>query len=92
MSEQGAWSIDFTRPGRRSLRLIPPRVLEAAMNFIYGPLTQTPYLRSKPLKAPLEPKRSANVGPYRIILTIDDETRTVHIYEVVHRADAYRTR
>ncbi|WP_322762700.1 type II toxin-antitoxin system RelE family toxin [Frankia sp. Cr2] len=35
---------------------------------------------------------AARRGTYRIVYRIDEDARTVHILDVDHRADIYRTR
>jgi mRNA interferase RelE/StbE len=34
----------------------------------------------------------ARRGPYRVIYTLEEETRTVRVLAVAHRADVYRQR
>jgi len=71
---------------------LPRTVVDAVAAFADGPLTTNPYRVSKALHAPFEGKRSAYRGSYRVLIEIDDDAQTVRIYDVLHRADAYRPR
>lgn len=86
------WTVALTSPGRRSLTRLPPRMLDAAVRFINGPLTENPYRVTKPLTGDFIGKRSARVGDYRIIVEIADEIRIVRVEHVGHRSTVYRPR
>jgi mRNA-degrading endonuclease RelE of RelBE toxin-antitoxin system len=45
---------------------------------------------SKPLRYELEGLRSARRGDYRVLFSLDPESRTLLVVRVAHRADAYR--
>lgn len=74
----------------RQLERLPGRVAAAVVEFITTVLRESPARVSKPLTGDLEGLRSARRGDYRVLLWIDEETRTVVAVRVAHRADVYR--
>lgn len=70
---------------------LPERVAIAVAVYVQERLVADPYRRSKPLTGQLADVRGARNGDYRVLLTIDDHARVVHIVRVEHRAHAYRT-
>ncbi len=76
----------------RALQSMPEKIAAACWEFIHGPLAENPYRVGKPLLEPLAPQYSARRGEYRVLYLIEDETVTIVITAVSHRADAYRTR
>lgn len=84
------YEIEWAGPARRALTRIPERVATAALEFIYGPLSDNPRRVGHRLRFELEGRRSAHRGDYRIIYRIDDEEDVVFILTIEHRADAYR--
>src|SRR5665811_1397745 len=76
---------------RRDLARIPPRIVPAIIEFVFGDLARTPRKVGKPLKGELEGSYSARRGPYRILYNINDTSNRVEILRVDHRADVYRT-
>ena len=71
---------------------IPPRIVSAIVEFVYGDLAAHPRRVGKPLGRELAGSFSARRGPYRILYDIDDATEAVHVLRVDHRADFYRPR
>lgn len=69
---------------------IPPRIVPAIVEFVFGDLAQMPRRVGKPLERELEGSYSAPWGPYRILYNIDDPANKVEILRVGHRADVYR--
>jgi len=69
---------------------LPEKVAMAVVEFISGPLLDSPSRVGKPLREPLAPALSARRGSYRVIYLIDERTRTVTVTNVAHRRDAYR--
>jgi mRNA interferase RelE/StbE len=69
---------------------LPEAVAAAAYEFIVGPLLDNPHRVGKQLRPPLDDRRSARRGTYRVIYRIDDDRRTVTVVDVAHRRDAYR--
>ena len=86
------WTITWSATAARGMNRLPARVVDAVAAFVEGPLAEAPHRVTKPLHAPFEGKRSAYRGSYRILVEIDEPAHTVRIYDVVHRADAYRPR
>lgn len=70
---------------------LPEKVAHAAYQFIVGPLLDNPHRVGKPLARPLAPAFSARRGDYRILYLIDDDSKTVTVTAIRHRADAYRS-
>jgi mRNA interferase RelE/StbE len=78
-----------------SLEIGPPRGLPVAAafavyEFLNGPLRQEPWRVSKPLHDELDGFRGARRGEYRVVLSIDEESRIVNVVRIDHRADVYR--
>ena len=92
MTEQQARHVlAITPTARRQLaEHLPEAVAAAAYEFIVGPLLDNPYRVGKQLHPPLDDRRSARRGTYRVIYRIDDRSRTVTVVDVAHRRDAYR--
>lgn len=72
------------------MEAIPPRILPAIVEFIYGDLSVSPRRVGKPLKRDLAGSYSARRGPYRVLYDIDDESTRIFILRIDHRADVYR--
>ena len=86
------YTVIFSRQARRNLHEnLPLDVAAAAMETIDGPLTTNPHRAGKALDEPFDGYHSARRGTYRIIYRINEDKRTVEIYSIRHRRDAYRT-
>lgn len=85
-----SYEVIFAATARRDLERIPPRIVAAIIEFVFGDLALTPKRVGKPLKRQLEGSYSARRGPYRIIYDIDDVANRIEILRVDHRADVYR--
>jgi mRNA interferase RelE/StbE len=70
---------------------LPETVAAAGYQFIVGPLLDNPRRVGKPLLPPMEPTWTARRGTYRILYLVDEESRTVTVTAIRHRADAYRS-
>jgi mRNA-degrading endonuclease RelE of RelBE toxin-antitoxin system len=70
--------------------VLPEAVAAAVLEFCDGALAVNPHRVGKPLFGPLLGCHGARRGTYRIVYRIDDDTRTVHVLDVDHRADFYR--
>ena len=86
------FEIAWTRSARRTLSQLPPKVLDAVVEFVYGPLADHPTRVGKRLRFELEGHWSARRGDFRIIYLVDDERRRVTVEVVGHRSDVYRRR
>ena len=75
---------------RRISEKLPESVAAPVAEFIVGDLIATPRRVGRQLGPPLEGVWSARRGAYRILYEIDEETRTVTVLDVAHRANIYR--
>jgi mRNA-degrading endonuclease RelE of RelBE toxin-antitoxin system len=80
-----------TATARRDLQRIPPRVVHALVEFVFGDLASFPRRVGKPLQRELEGLFGARRGPYRILYSIDDVVNRVEILRIDHRSDVYRS-
>ncbi|MGO8936321.1 MAG: type II toxin-antitoxin system RelE family toxin [Mycobacterium sp.] len=64
--------------------------MAAVSEFAFGDSARQPRCVGKTLGRELAGQYSARRGPYRVLHRIDDETQTVWVHRVDHRADAYR--
>ena len=87
-----SYRVEFAGRARRDLRGIPPRILPAIIEFVYGDLARMPRRVGKPLQRELEGLWSARRGPYRIIYEIFEERLVVLVVHVDHRSDISRPR
>jgi mRNA interferase RelE/StbE len=78
-------------PARRQIERLPTAVAPAVIETLDA-IASNPRRLGKPLRFELDGCWSARRGPYRIVYQIDDETRTVAVLAVAHRADVYRPR
>jgi mRNA interferase RelE/StbE len=83
-----SWNVRVMPPARRQLDRLPLSVA-AAVAETFVSIAGNPL--GKPLRFEFEGRWSARRGPYRIIYSIDDDTRTVTILAVAHRAHVYRS-
>lgn len=58
--------------------------------FVFGSLASEPRTRGKPLKRELEGRWSARRGDYRVVYRLAEETKTMYVLKIGHRAEAYR--
>lgn len=84
------WNPEFTSPFIRDLNSIPEKIAAAIVEFATGTLPENPHKMSKPLGAGLEGMRSVRHGDYRVIIKLDEETRTIYLRRAGHRANIYR--
>jgi len=91
-SSDPAWTVQWSATAARAMSRLPLKIVEAVAAFVDGPLALNPYRLTKPLHEPFEGKRSAHHGSYRVMVELDDDARIILIYDVIHRADAYRPR
>ena len=85
-----AYTVRFTATARRDLHRLPPRVVAAVVEFVFGDLAREPRRVGKPLRRELAGLYSARRGPYRVLYRVDDDDSLVLIQRVDHRADVYR--
>lgn len=87
----GRWDVRVTGPARRQIERLPAAAAAAVLET-FEAISSNPRRLGKPLRFELEGCLSARRGPYRIVYSIDRETRTVTVLAVAHRADVYRPR
>ena len=61
-----AYQVEFAGTARRDLRLVPPRVVSAIIEFVYDDLARNPKRVGKPLERELDGLWSVRRVPYRI--------------------------
>lgn len=86
------YEIIFSATARRDLHKMPPRIVPAIIEFVYGDLARNPQRVGKPLERELTGFHSARRGPYRIVYLINEEKIVVELLRIDHRADVYRSR
>ncbi|MFH5879000.1 type II toxin-antitoxin system RelE/ParE family toxin [Arthrobacter sp. NA-172] len=87
-----AYEVVFSPGARRDMQRIPPRIVPAIVEFVYGDLARNPQRVGKPLERELAGYHSARRGPYRVLYAIDEGKIVVEVLRVDHRADVYRPR
>jgi len=87
-----AYRVELAGTAKRDLQAVPPRIVPAIIEFVYGDLARMPRRVGKPLQRELEGLWGACRGPYRIIYEILDAQLVVLVIHVDHRADVYRRR
>jgi mRNA interferase RelE/StbE len=88
------YELGMTRPARRAItETLPEDVAAAAVEFITGPLLETPYRVGKPLRDKLTGFHSARLGTHwRVLYRIDESKHVVVVQDIQHRSSAYRRR
>ena len=87
-----AYEVIFSPAARRDMQHVPPRIVPAIVEFVYGDLSKNPRRVGKPLERELAGFYSARRGPYRILYSIDDGHIVVEVLRVDHRSDVYKPR
>lgn len=80
----------WTSPAVRDLARLPTRVAQAVFRYVNERLAANPQRLSKPLRGDLAGQRSAVTGDYRVLFSLDEGSRTLHVRRVDHRAHVYR--
>lgn len=86
------YSIAWAPSAQHDLSRLPEKIATAAVEFTYGSLATNPQHVGRELRLDLAGHHAARRGDYRLIYRIDDQTRTVRIVIIDHRANAYRAR
>ncbi|MCO5293424.1 MAG: type II toxin-antitoxin system RelE/ParE family toxin [Homoserinimonas sp.] len=84
------FQVEFSSSAQRDLKNIPPRIVPAIVEFVYGDLSRNLRRVGKPLQRELEGLWGARRGPYRIIYEIREDRMIVLVVRIAARADAYR--
>ena len=86
------YRIEISGEARRGLHKLPAKAAAAIIEFITGPVAETPARLSKPLTNEFTAYRTARRGDYRVLVRIDESGRVALVVRIDHRADVYRTR
>ena len=78
--------------GRAIAERLPEAVAAAVLEFWEAALAVSPYRVGKPLFGSLAGCHGARRGTYRIVYRVEENTRTVHVLDIEHRAEIYRPR
>jgi mRNA interferase RelE/StbE len=70
---------------------LPETEAAACVEFIFGPLAENPFRVGSPLREPFKGQWRARRGEYRVRYRIEEPARTIHVLDVDHRRDAYRS-
>ncbi|RFU21134.1 type II toxin-antitoxin system RelE family toxin [Geodermatophilus marinus] len=84
------YEVRIASAARRQLARLPTRSAVAVVEFLTTVLPENPLGLSKPLAGDFAGLRSARRGDYRVLIDVDDGTRTVLVVRIAHRAEAYR--
>ena len=86
----GRYEIRFQPAARRAVsERLPESVASAVLEFCDAALAVNPQRVGKPLFGPLAGCHGARRGTYRIVYRIEENSRTVHILDIDHRAEIY---
>lgn len=85
------WQLVVAGPAARNLQQLPTRYATAVIEALSA-IAANPQRLGKPLRFELTGRWSARRGPYRIVYSIDEATRTVTVLAIAHRADICRNR
>ena len=69
---------------------LPRSVIDATVEFIYGPMSENPYKLGKPLQGNMAGLWTARRGDFRIVYRIHDAKGEIEVMAVKSRADVYR--
>jgi mRNA interferase RelE/StbE len=86
------WRVGLAGSAIRDLDRVPPRVVPAVVEFIYGPLADDPQRVGLELRDDFSAEWGARRGAYRILYRIDEAEGLVTVTRVGHRAHVYRPR
>jgi mRNA interferase RelE/StbE len=75
--------------GRAIAQRLPEAVAGAVLAFCEAALAVNSHRVGKPLFGPLAGCHGARRGTYRIVYRIEEDTRTVHVLDIGHRAEIY---
>jgi mRNA interferase RelE/StbE len=86
------WRLVVAASAERGLSRLPPKIASAIVEFMVGPLVDSPDRVGRLLLRELSGYLAARRGAYRIIYRINEETRTVEVVRIDHRSRVYRSR
>lgn len=85
------WRLIAASSARRDIQSLPEKYAAAVVELL-PIIASNPKRVGKPLRFEYEGRFSARRGPYRIIYSLDEASRTVTVLAIGHRADIYRPR
>jgi mRNA interferase RelE/StbE len=83
------YTLEVSAQARRQLARLPAKTYDAIATFLEGPLVENPQRVGKLLVDEFEGFRSARVGVFRIVYSIDDVVLVVGVVALGHRASIY---
>ena len=87
------YQIRFQPAARQAIaQRLPEAVAAAVLEFCEAALAVNPHRVGKPLFGPLAGCHGARRGTYRIVYRIEEDTSTVHVLDIDHRAEIYHRR
>jgi mRNA interferase RelE/StbE len=86
------YTIALASTALRDLERIPPRYAAAILEFLYVTLPSNPARLGKPLRRELDGLYGARRGDYRVIYRVLDDSQSVLVIRVDHRAHIYGRR
>jgi mRNA-degrading endonuclease RelE of RelBE toxin-antitoxin system len=91
VSAETPWRLLVAGPAARGLDRVPEKAAAAIVETLHA-IAANPRRLGKPLRNELAGYYSARRGGFRIVYWLDEQTRTVHVVRIEHRADVYRPR
>lgn len=86
------WELIVAPSAERSLARLPEKAAAAVVEFMVGPLTESPRRVGHELRGDLAGLFAARRGPYRIVYELEESAREIWVLRIDHRADVYRAR
>lgn len=86
------WELAVAASAERTLARLPEKAASAVVEFMLGPLLETPKRVGHPLGRELEGLWSARRGSYRVVYELAEGEQKVRVLRIEHRADVYRPR
>lgn len=87
-----SWQVALSSSAIRDLDRMPPRIVPAVVEFVFGPLASDPTRVGKSLRDDFVGEWGARRGSYRVLYSLDRDNALVIVTRVGHRADVYRPR
>ena len=90
MTEATRFELRVTGPASRQLNRLREGTAAAIVEFMLGPLIESPYRVGGELQRELSGLRSARRGAYRVVYEIIEDEQVVVVHRIDHRRHAYR--
>lgn len=87
-----AYRLVMAASAERGLTRLPEKAAAAVVEFLTGPLAESPRVVGHLLRRELAGLWAAPRGPYRVVYEVDENAKVVSVLRVDHRADVYRSR